>query len=53
MFKSKELAYWNPSNFRRMSCIFGIGYGFLLILLFNSIKLAIDLIDVSDFGITN
>jgi hypothetical protein len=53
MFKSSDVAYRNPSNFNNMSCIFGIGYGFLLIRLFNSLKSVIDLSVVSFLGTVN
>ena len=32
------MAYLKPSNFNDKSCILGIGKGFLLILLFSSLK---------------
>ena len=38
MLRSIVVAYVNPSSFKSMSCTFGIGYGFLWILLFSSLK---------------
>jgi hypothetical protein len=38
MFRSKDVAYLKPSSLRSRSCIFGMGKGFLFILLFSSLK---------------
>ena len=38
MFRSNEVAYLKPSSLSKRSCIFGMGKGFLLILLFSSLK---------------
>ena len=38
MFKSKEEAYLNPSNFKSKSCTLGMGNGFLLILILSPLK---------------
>ena len=51
MFRSKEVPYWKPSSFNNISCIFGIGNGFRLILLFNSLKSEMNLTVPSFLGI--
>ena len=52
MFKSNKVAKVKPLSFNNKSCIFGIGYGFLLIRLFSSLKSVINLIVRSFFGVT-
>ena len=38
IFKLKDITYWKTSNFKNISFIFGIGYGFCFKCLFNSLK---------------
>jgi len=47
MCKSRPVAHWNPSRFRSMSWKFGIGHGFLNVLLFSSRKSEMNLADPS------
>ena len=51
MFKSSEVVYLKPSNFKNKSCIFGIGKSFLLILLLSSLKSEMKLTVPFYFGI--
>ena len=53
MFKSKDVAYWKPSSFSSKSWIFGIGKGFLFILLFSSRKSEMNWIIPFFFGMMN
>ena len=50
MFKSRDVANWNPSIFINMSGMLGIGNGFLRILLFNSLKSEMNRTVMSVFG---
>ena len=52
MLKSRAVANWNPSNFKSKSWIFGIGKGYLLILLFSSLRSVKNLIVPSFLGMT-
>ena len=38
MFESKDEAYLKPSSFKSKACILGIGNGFLIIVIFKSLK---------------
>ena len=53
MFKSEDAANVKPSSFCSKSCVLGNGGGFLLILLFNSLKSEMNLTVKSFSGIIN
>ena len=53
MFRSRDVAYMNPSSFSSISCILGIGKGCLFIHLFSSHKSASDLKEPSGLFIVN
>ena len=53
MFRSSAVAYVKPPIFCRISCIFGIGYGFLFSALFNCLKSVTNRTVPSFFGMIN